>query len=52
MKYIVCNYENGSEHKVAETSSLEGARSIVENSLNFFKEGYVIYESKIIEYGT
>ena len=50
MKYIVYNYENGREHMVAETSSLEGARSLVENSRDFFKDGYVIYEKKVVEY--
>ena len=50
MKYLVYNYENGREHLVAEASSYDGAKSIVKNSQNFFKDGYVIYEAKVVEY--
>lgn len=50
MKYLLYNYENGREHLVAQGGTLESMRSIVDNSVGFFKDGYVIYEAKVVEY--
>lgn len=50
-KYLLKRYENGSEVTVAEGSNLAGMRSIVNNSPGLFKDGYVIYEMRLVEYG-
>ena len=42
--------ENGNENMIAHGTSLEGMRSIVRNSPQMFKEGYVIYETRVVEY--
>ncbi len=51
MKYVLKRIENGREVNAAEGDSLSGMRKLVENSKEFFKEGYVIYEMKAVEYG-
>ena len=43
--------ENGNEVTTAEGDSLDGMRSVVKNSSGIFKEGFVIYEMKPIEWG-
>ena len=50
MKYILMRIENGNEIMMAHGTSLEGMRSIVRNSPQMFKEGHIIYETKIVEY--
>ena len=50
MKYYLYNYENGREHLVAQGLTKESVKSVVENTPEFFKDGYVIYEAKVIEY--
>ena len=50
-KYLLKRYENGNEVTVAEGTDLSGMKNIVNNSPSLFKNGYVIYEMKIVEYG-
>jgi hypothetical protein len=50
MKYYLYNYENGREHLIAQGSTKESVRSVVENSPDFFKNGYAIYEVNVVEY--
>jgi hypothetical protein len=50
-KYLLKRYENGNEVTVAEGSDLSGMKSIVNNSPSLFKNGYAIYEMKLVEYG-
>ena len=50
MKYILMKIENGNENMIAHGTSLEGMRSIVRNSPQMFNEGYVIYETRVVEY--
>lgn len=52
MKYYLYNYENGREHLIAQGLTKESVKSIVDSSPDFFKDGYVIYEAKVIEYNT
>ena len=52
MNYMLTRYENGRE--VITTygdCTLESMRRTVENSPETFREGYVIYEMKPVEYG-
>ena len=49
-KYLLKRYENGSEVTVAEGSNLAGMRDIVNNSPGLFKDGYAIYEMRLVEY--
>jgi len=49
-KYLLKRYENGNEVTVAEGSNLASMRDIVNNSPGLFKDGYVIYEMRLIEY--
>jgi hypothetical protein len=51
MRYILKRIENGNEVTTAEGDSLSGMRSVVKNSSGIFKEGFVIYEMKPIEWG-
>ena len=51
MKYYLYNYENGREHLIAQGSTKESVRSIVENSPDFFKNGYAIYEANVVVRG-
>ena len=48
-KYLLKRYENGSEVTVAEGNDLLGMRNIVNNSPTVFKNGYAIYEMKLVE---
>ena len=48
-KYLLKRYENGSEVTVAEGSNLTSMRDIVINSPRLFKDGYTIYEMKLVE---
>ena len=48
-KYLLKRYENGSEVTVAEGNDLLGMRNIVNNSPSLFKDGYTIYEMKLVE---
>ena len=50
MRYYLYNYENGREHLVAQGFTYDSVKSIVDSSEDFFKDGYVIYEAKVIEY--
>ena len=50
MRYILMKIENGNENMIAYGTSLEGMRSIVRNSPQMFKDGYVIYETRVVEY--
>ena len=50
MKYYLYNYENGREHLVAQGFTYDSVKGIVDSSEDFFKDGYVIYEAKVIEY--
>lgn len=50
-KYLLKRYENNREVTVAEGSDLSGMRSVVNNSPSLFKNGYAIYEMKLVEYG-
>jgi len=47
-KYILCRIENDREYQVMTTSTLESARK----QGAYFNDGYVIYETKMVEYGT
>ncbi len=47
-KYILCRFENDLEIPIMRTSNLESARKQGEQ----FKNGYSIYETKLLEYGT
>ena len=51
MKYILKRIENGNEVTTAEGDSLSGMRSVVKNSIGLFREGFVIYEMKPVEWG-
>ena len=46
LKYVLRRFENGREVTTMETDSLESARKQGE----MFKEGYAIYETKLVEY--
>ena len=46
LKYILCRFEGDKEYQIMATSSLESARK---QGLQF-KNGYSIYETKLIEY--
>ena len=50
-KYLLKRYENNREVTVAEGSDLSSMKSIVNNSPSLFKDGYAIYEMKLVEYG-
>ena len=47
-KYVLMRIENGIEVMTMQCDSLESARK---QGLAF-KEGYTIYETKLVEYGT
>ena len=47
-KYILCKFENGKERMIMTCADLELTRKQGEA----LSEGYVIYETKMIEYGT
>ncbi|MBO6254271.1 MAG: hypothetical protein J6O49_11545 [Bacteroidaceae bacterium] len=52
MKYILTRYENGREIIVTHGDcTLDSMKKTVENSPEFFKDGYVIYELNVVEYG-
>jgi len=46
LKYILCRFENDREVEVMKTTSLESARK---QGMEF-KNGYSIYETKLVEY--
>lgn len=49
MSYLVYNIEDsGREHLVVETETFESAISTIENSRDFFRNGYKIYEKKLV----
>jgi hypothetical protein len=48
-KYLLKRYENGSEVTVAEGGNLTSMRGIVVNTPGLFKDGYAIYEMKLVE---
>ena len=48
--YLLTRFENDRETEICRGTSLEGLRSLVENSKRFFKNGYCIYELKLVEY--
>ena len=51
MRYILTRYENDREIIVTHGDcTLDSMRKTVENSPEFFKDGYVIYELKAVEY--
>ena len=52
MKYVLKRIENGREVTTVEGDSLPGMQEIVKSSNGLFKEGYVIYEMRPVEYGT
>jgi len=47
-RYVLMRIENGKETMVMQCDSLESARK----QGSEFKEGYSIYETKLVEYGT
>ena len=49
MSHLIYNFENSREHLVAETESYDSAIKTVEDSANFFRNGYRIYEKKLVE---
>ena len=52
MKYILTRYENGREVITSHCDcTLDSIKKTVENSPEFFKDGYVIYELNVVEYG-
>ena len=52
MKYLLTRYENDREVIVSYGDcSLDSMRKTVENSPGLFKDGYVIYEMNVAEYG-
>lgn len=52
MKYILARYDKGREIIVTSGDcTLDSMRKTVENSPEFFKDGYVIYELNVVEYG-
>lgn len=52
MKYILTRYENSREIIVTHGDcTLDSMKKTVENSPEFFKDGYVIYELNVVEYG-
>ena len=51
MKYMLARIENGNEVVICYGSSYEGMKRTVENSKDMFREGYVIYELNMVEYG-
>ena len=48
--YLLTRFENDRETEICRGTSVEGLRSLVENSKGFFKNGYCIYELKLVEY--
>jgi len=51
MKYLLTRYENNKEVIVSYGDcSLDSMRQTVKNSPEFFKDGYVIYKTKVAEY--
>jgi hypothetical protein len=52
MKYMLARYENNREVIVSYGDcSLDSMKKTVENSPELFKDGYVIYEMNVAEYG-
>ena len=49
--YLLTRFENDRETEICRGTSVEGLRKLVENSQRFFKDGYCIYELKLVEYG-
>ena len=51
-KFILTRFDCGREVQIASGNTLEGMRSIVDNSSpGIFNEGYAIYETHLVERG-